>query len=380
MFWIFWGSGILIVYILVGWPLLVAVWSRLFPKPIRKEFTPRTVTVVMAVNNGDKYLADKLETLHALDYPANLLDFVIVSDGSTDLSDSIVESYSKRDPRVQLLRVTRAGKCAALTAGIAQATGEILFMTDVRQALDPACLRLLVACFADPKVGVASGGLVIRSSESKGEQAVGLYWRFEIWIRDRLSDIDSIFGATGAIYAMRRELAVPVPPEILLDDMYLPLAAFFKGYRLVVERQAIAWDVPTNLNEEFVRKVRTLGGNYQLLRHYPQLLGPGNRMWLHYVSYKFGRLVLPYLLIVFAIACLFTPGWIPKVCLLGLLTVCALAGFDAFVPQGNPLKRLSATAKTFVSLLAASALAVRVFFVDPRSLWVVTRPKKEMEL
>ena len=380
IFWVFWGSGVLIAYILVGWPLLVAVWSRLFPNPIRKEFTPRTVTVVMAVNNGEKYLADKLETLCALDYPADLLDFVIISDGSTDTSDSIVESYAKRDPRVNLVRVPQGGKCAALTAGIARATGEILFMTDVRQALDPACLQLLVACFSDPKVGVASGGLRIRGSDSKGEQAVGLYWRFEIWIRDRLSDIDSIFGATGAIYAMRRELAVPLPSEILLDDMYLPLAAFFKGYRLVVERKAIAWDVPTTLDEEFVRKVRTLGGNYQLLSHYPQLLGPGNRMWLHYVSYKFGRLVLPYLLIVFAIACALTPGWLPKVCLLGLAGVCALAGLDPFVPQSFPLKRLSATAKTFVSLMAASALAVRVFFVDPRSLWVVTRPKKEMGL
>ena len=265
MIWVFWISAALIAYILVGWPLLVAAWSRLFPHPINKSFTPRTVTVVMAVNNGEQYLAAKLDSLLSLDYPAGLLDFVIVSDGSTDASDAIVKRYAERDARVQLVSVPRGGKCTAINAGVARATGEILFLTDVRQSLDPACLRYLIACFADPSVGVVSGGLRIRSSESEGEQVVGLYWRFEIWIRDRLSDIDSIFGATGAIYAIRRELAVPLPADVLLDDMYLPLAAFFKGYRLVVERKAIAWDVPTNLDEEFVRKVRTLGGNYQLI-------------------------------------------------------------------------------------------------------------------
>ena len=329
----------------------------------------------MAVHNGARYLAAKFDSLLALQYPPELLDFVIVSDGSTDATDALVERYAAPDPRIQLLRVARGGKCAAINAAVARATGELLFFTDVRQALDPACLHHLVACFHDPRVGVASGGLRIRSSAAEGEQAVGLYWRFEIWIRDRLSDIDSIFGATGAIYAIRRELAVPLPPEILLDDMFLPLAAFFKGYRLVVERQAIAWDVPTNLDEEFVRKVRTLGGNYQLLSYYPQLLGPRNRMWLHYVSYKFGRLVLPYFLIVFVIACVLTPGLVPRLCLLGVIAVGLLAAVDASLPPGFPLKRLSATAKTFVSLMAASALAVRVFFVDPQSLWVVTRPK-----
>lgn len=376
MIFVFWVSAALIAYILVGWPVLVAIWSKLFPHPIRKEFQPRTVTVLMAVNNGEKYLATKFNSFFQLDYPAELLDFVVISDGSTDASEAIVLGIAARDARVRLVTVPRGGKCAALNAGLEHAKGEILFLTDVRQALDPACLRYLIACFADPTVGVASGGLRIRSSESKGEQAVGMYWRFEIWIRDRLSDIDSIFGATGAIYAMRRELAVPLPPEALLDDMFLPLAAFFKGYRLVVERKAIAWDVPTNLDEEFVRKVRTLGGNYQLLGYYPQLLGPGNRMWLHYVSYKVGRLVLPYLLLIFAVVCVFAGGWIPKFSLTGLLAVCLLAGLDQWMPQGFPLKKLSATAKTFVSLMAASALAVRVFFVDPRSLWVVTRPKK----
>ena len=377
MIWLFWMSAAAIVYILAGWPLLLGLLARFFPRPAKKEFSPRTVTAIVAVNNGEKFLGDKLDSLLKLDYPADKLDIIVVSDASTDGTDAMVESYRQRDPRIRLLRVPRGGKCAALNAAIPQATGEILLLTDVRQTLDRNCLRHLVACFADPQVGVVSGQLRILKGDSEGEQTVGLYWRFELWIRDRLSDVDSMFGATGPIYTIRRELAVVVPPEVLLDDMYLPLAAFFKGYRLISESKAVAWDVPTSVDEEFVRKVRTLAGNYQLMGFYPQLLGPGNRMWLHYMSYKVGRLVLPYLLIVFLVACILTPGWIPKACLAGAIGFGLLALLDAWLPQGFPLKRLSTTAKTFVTMMAAAALAVRVFFVDPRSLWVVTRPKKD---
>ncbi|HEY3739713.1 MAG TPA: glycosyltransferase [Bryobacteraceae bacterium] len=373
MIWLFAITAALIAYILVGWPLLLGLWARLFPRPIKKEFVPRTVTAIVAVNNGEKFLGGKLDSLLALDYPADKLDIIVVSDGSTDGTDALVGEYSARDARIQLLRLPRGGKCAALTAAFAKATGEVLLLTDVRQTLDRNCLRRLVACFADPKVGVASGRLRIVKGDSDGEQAVGLYWRFELWIRDRLSAIDSMFGATGPIYSIRRELAVAVPSDVLLDDMYLPLSAFFKGYRLISEWDAVAWDVPTSVDEEFVRKVRTLAGNYQLMKFYPRLLGPGNRMWLHYMSYKVGRLVLPYVLIVFAIACAFTPGWLPKASLAGLGLLLLLAALDGWLP----FKRLTTTAKTFVTMMAAAALAVRVFFVDPRSLWVVTRPKKD---
>src|SRR5205085_1070151 len=105
----------------------------------------------------------------------------------------------------------------------------------------------------------------------------------------------SIPGATGCIYAMRRNLAVPLPSGVLLDDVFLPFAAFFKGFRLILEPAAKAYDSPTSLDTEFRRKVRTQAGVYQLLRYYPQLLGPGNRMWLDFCSHKLGRLALPWL-------------------------------------------------------------------------------------
>ncbi len=107
-------------------------------------------------------------------------------------------------------------------------------------------------------------------------------------------------GATGCIYAMRRELAAPLPEGTLNDDMYLPLEAFFRGYRVILDDSALAFDYPTPLASEFRRKVRTLAGVYQIVGSYPALLGPRNRMWIHFFSHKLARLVMPWAMIVAA--------------------------------------------------------------------------------
>lgn len=370
-------AGATIGYILIGWPLLLGLLSNLWPRAIHKHFEPRTVTIIIPAYNGEAYLARKLDSVVALDYPRNLLQIVVVSDGSTDHTVEVAESYTG----VEVMRLPRGGKCAALNAAIPKATGEILFLTDVRQEIDPQSVRYFVACFADPKVGVVSGELRIRQGSTTGANDVGLYWRFETWIRNRLSDLDSMFGATGPFYCLRRSLAVPVPGDILLDDMYLPLSAFFRGYRCIVEDRAVAWDVPTSVSTEFVRKVRTLAGNYQLLRYYPQLLSPiGNRMWLHYVSYKLGRLLLPWFLILAAISTFFLPSPWMAIALSIQALVYALAFLDPHLPQRNPLKRIASPARTFLTMMLAAIFALKIWFVDPRSLWVVTSAKKGNQL
>ena len=125
------------------------------------------------------------------------------------------------------------------------ARAELVFLTDVRQILDAACLRRLVACMADPAVGIASGNLKILRGETVEEESTGLYWRYENSIRRNLSRVDSMLGATGPVYLLRRRLFVPIPPDCLLDDMFLPLSVHLAGYRLVLEENAIAVDEPT---------------------------------------------------------------------------------------------------------------------------------------
>ncbi|MEK7405621.1 MAG: glycosyltransferase family 2 protein [Acidobacteriota bacterium] len=365
------SAGLLFVlYVLFGYPLLLALIARLRPRAVHKSRQRKTVSVLIAVYNGEQFMAAKLRSVLALDYPRELMEVLVVSDGSTDATDSIVESFAAEG--VRLLRVPRGGKCAALNAGIAACGGEILALTDVRQTLAPDSLQHLVDCFADPAVGVVSGELVIRQGQSEPEAALGLYWRYEFWIRDRLSRIDSIFGATGSYCALRRELAVPIPPEMLLDDMYLPLAAFFRGYRLIVEPRARAFDYPASPKTEFRRKVRTLAGNYQILRAYPALLTPRNRMWFHFLSYKLGRLLLPAMLLLMVVTALLLPPpwrWLAAGCQAAFY---GLAALDLLIPEGAVLKRLSAPARAFVVFMIAAACAVAVFFVPPQRLWKVT--------
>jgi hypothetical protein len=186
-----------------------------------------------------------------------------------------------------------------------------------------------------------------------------------------------MFGATGALYAIRRELVPTMPEEILLDDMFIPIATFFRGYRTVMEPHAIAWDVPTSRTDEFPRKVRTLAGNYQLFRHYPRLLMPfANRMWLHFVSYKVARLALPWLLVAVFVSSFFLPTPWNVVIVAAQVAFLLLVLFDSWTVEGSAPKRLTSPARTFFTMMLAGALAVRILFVDARSLWTVTNLNK----
>jgi cellulose synthase/poly-beta-1,6-N-acetylglucosamine synthase-like glycosyltransferase len=361
-----------LLYVLAGYPLLLALLVRVRGgSPISKNSSPRAVSILLPVRNGERWLRAKLESIVRLDYPRELLEILVISDGSTDQTEAIAQEFAAQG--VRLIAVSRGGKAAALNAGLRRARGEILFFTDVRQLLDPAALRELVACFGDPSVGVASGELFIRDGTTREEADVGLYWKYEKWIRRRLSRLDSVLGATGCIYAMRRELAVAIPEDTLLDDVYLPLAAFFRGYRIILDEDAKAFDVPMSLQTEFRRKVRTLAGVYQVIWQYPKLLGPSNRMWIHFVSHKLGRLLLPFALVALAATSFWLPVFWGKLAL-GLQAVFyALAGIDPWIPDRWLLKNLTSPLRTFVAFMAAALAAVSFFFLSSSRFWSETK-------
>jgi poly-beta-1,6-N-acetyl-D-glucosamine synthase len=248
---VFLGLAAFVIYVLFGYPVLLMLLSRRV-RPVRKAPLRLSVSVLLPVRNGERWIARKLESLIALDYPRELVDIVVLSDGSTDATAQIARSFDK--DRVQVLELPPGGKAVALNAGIQKAQGEILFFTDVRQTFDSDSLDHLMQCFADPEVGAVTGELIILDGDSLEEANVGLYWKYEKWIRKALSRIDSIHGATGCIYAMRRELVCPVPAGTLLDDVFLPLHAFFRGYRVVMDDNARAYDFPTSLDAEFRRR------------------------------------------------------------------------------------------------------------------------------
>ena len=355
------------VYALVGYPLLLNRIARRVDNPVHKDDKMRSVSFVIAVYNGEKFLERKLKAIFAQSYPRELMEILVVSDGSTDRTDEIAQRFANQG--VKFLRVPRGGKAAALNAGVPLVSGEILVLNDVRQTLDPNCLRNVIACFGDPKVGAVSPQTIIVQGETHEETTTSLYWRYEHWIRLRMTRIDSTFGYSGAFAAIRRELWVPLPAGTLLDDVYEPLVAFFKGYRILMEPTATMYDFPTVLHSEFRRKVRLQAGLYQMLKIMPELLSSRNRMRLHFLSAKYGRIVIPYCMIAVALATIGLPPYFRAVVAWGQVVFYGLALLDAIVPDGVVLKKVTAPIRTFVVLMAASLAAVRVYFVSPTSLW-----------
>jgi cellulose synthase/poly-beta-1,6-N-acetylglucosamine synthase-like glycosyltransferase len=306
----FWICAALVVYTYVGYPLLMAVLARLWGRPPRRcpVYRP-SVSIVLAAHNEECSIGRRLEELVGLIDSAGLDGEVVVAcDGSTDATAAVARANFSGLVRVLELP-ERVGKAAALSEACAAAGNEILVFADVRQSWAPDALPLLLENFADPAIGAVSGDLVVESGP--GVMAgVGLYWRFEKWLRGTESQFHSMVGATGAISAVRRELFRPIPQGTLLDDVYWPLQVAMQGYRVVHDRRAHAYDrLPERTGDEFRRKVRTLTGNYQLLRLMPTALLPWrNPVWFQLVSHKLLRLAVPWALLAVLTLSALLPG------------------------------------------------------------------------
>ncbi len=364
---------LLVVWIVVLYPIVVGCLAKWRPgATLQDGDVTCPVDIVVPVRNGDRWIRAKLESIQAQDYPPALIRVLVVSDGSVDATNSTVESISAVDPRICLVKIEASGKAEALNVALRQCDAEIVILTDVRQVLARDCFAELLRPFADSTVGVVSGEL--RVPAEGGDGSVSLYWRVETALRHALARLDSMLGATGPIYAIRRELTRSLPRGTLLDDMYLPLQAFFAGYRLVSAPRAIAWDEAMDLQTEFGRKVRTMAGNYQLLRLEPRLLSPrSNRMWWHYYSYKLGRLVLPHLILLFfALTWLLPAPWgvaLASIQVGGYLFAC----LDPVFPRTSRLRKVSGPARAMSAMLVAAFLAQKIFFVSAEGMWKPTR-------
>ena len=363
------------LYVVAVYPVLLKYWRRAAPAVKKdREFLP-TVSVLLAVYNGEDFIQKKLESLLALRYPAHLLDVVVVSDGSTDGTDGIVAGLTDR--RIRLVKAPHGGKSAAVNAGLIHTLGEIIFFTDVRQTLDPDALSHLVANFADPSVGAVTGAPHFLHSHPVGEQVdMDLYWRYELWTRQRHSQIDSVLVTTGWVYALRRDLAEPIPSDTLTDDAIIPLRVLLRGYRVIFDAEALAFDYADIQGGEFRRKLRTLAGLWQVCVRVPGLFTRANRMRFHFLSNKVTRLVLPWAILGFCAATFALPASrFRLVLLIAELSGLALALLDGFLPRHSLLRRISSPARSFLIVNAASLLSVMVFFVRPETLWRPTRVK-----
>ena len=260
------------------------------------------VSVVVAAHDEAARLPVKIASLDALDWPRERLDVVVVSDGSSDGTVALLEEAARVRPWLRALHYEpAAGKPTALNVGVEAARGDVLVFMDARQRVAPEAVRELVGALALPGVGAASGELLLDVGGAGGAPdaaSVGLYWRYEKWIRARESELFSTTGATGALYAIRREHYVPHRPDVLLDDFDTPVRTLRRGLRTVFVPGARVFDLAeAEASGEFRRKVRTLAGNFQSFARAPWLFDPRrNPVWWQFVSHKVFRLLVPYAL------------------------------------------------------------------------------------
>ena len=378
MKYLFWIAATLVGYSYLGYPAWLWVRSRWSPRPVRRGSALPSVSAVMVVRNEGEVIARKLENLLSLEYPADKLEVVVVSDGSSDRTSAILAEYSEdssEGSRVRtLMKPSSQGKAAGLNNAIEIAKGEILLFTDARQQIEPAALRMLVENFSDPTVGAASGELML-GDPSVGEtgKGMGLYWRIEKKIRELESASGSVVGATGAIYCARRTVldAPPLPESTILDDVLLPMQIVRKGSRVIFDSRARAWDSP-NLGEgrEFSRKVRTLSGNYQLLQLAPWLLSSQNAIRFEFISHKLSRLAVPFALLALLIASIFLSQPFYRAALGAQLAFYALSLAALAGVKIGPLSRIADPARTFVVLNSAAIVAFVNFVTGRKAVWV----------
>lgn len=298
---VFWTAVILLGYTYLGYPLLLWAWAALRTRAPRLAPAPPApnISLLVVAHNEAACIRERIENLLALDYPRDRLEIVLASDGSTDDTVERARGYRHAGVSVAAFAVRR-GKSAVLNELIPKARGDIVVLADARQRFAPEALRALAAPFAVPEVGAVSGELILakRAQGSAVGEGIGFYWDYEKTLRRHESRVDSTIGATGAIYALRRDLFEPIPEETILDDVLIPMRIARRGYRVLFEPGARAYDVvAATADAEFARKVRTLAGNFQLFVREPWLLNPfRNRLWWQTVSHKGCRLLGPFCL------------------------------------------------------------------------------------
>jgi cellulose synthase/poly-beta-1,6-N-acetylglucosamine synthase-like glycosyltransferase len=371
MKWVFWSSVAMLAYTYAGYPAWLWLRGRFRAQPVRASGGTPSVSIVMVVRNEAGVLESKLSNLQSLDYPAELLEIIVVSDGSTDSTNDILSRHPNPCLKTVAVQESR-GKAAGLNDAIALAHGDIVLFTDARQRIERGALRMLAAQFADPDVGCASGELMLGDPDS-GEvvRGMGLYWRIEKSVREMESMAGSVVGATGALYAVRRHLIVTVPAGTILDDVFIPMHVARQGFRVIFVPSAHAWDVADQGAErEFSRKVRTLTGNYQLLQFAPWLLTSVNPLRFEFVSHKLMRLFAPFALVAALIAASALPQPIYRAALILQVAFYGLGLIAMTKLLRGPLARVADAASTFVILNSAAAVAFVKFVTGRRVAWV----------
>lgn len=310
-FWrvLFWLAAGLLAYTYLLYPLLL--WQAHLVVQIHRDWdylrrrrdrrvpplpgnAEPGVSLIIPVHNEVAQLPAKLENLRALDYPRERLEIVFISDGSTDGSEAWLAAHAADCTLLALPRC--GGKAQALNCGVAAARHPLLVLCDAATELAPDAIRKLARHFQDERVGVACGALEFRATPDSAATE-GVYWRYECLLRLMEARLGATLTASGALYALRRACFSPLPAHTLIDDFVLPMAARARGYRVVFDPEARAWDFAASQVEgEFRRRVRLAVGSFRALGALLRAPADLRTRWAFF-SHKVLRWFAPFLML-----------------------------------------------------------------------------------
>lgn len=297
---IFAATTLALLYVYVGYPallLLVAMFRR--HRRAVLGYTP-SISVLIAACNEEASLREKLEQTLQLDYPPDKMEVLVLSDGSQDRTDEIAKEFP--DPRVHLVHIPeRRGKTNAQNEGVKHATGEVLIFSDATTIYHPQALLYLAANYRDPGVGAVSGRYQYFDPRQDSPTGLGTvaFWNHENNIKVLQSRISTLTGCCGCIYSVRKSAYTNLSPDII-SDLVQPLWVIQKGYRVVFEDRALAYEQTTeSIPEEFRMRVRVITRGMHGLLSVPELFKPWKHPWIAFqlFSHKILRWLAPLLLL-----------------------------------------------------------------------------------
>ncbi|MBE0683511.1 MAG: glycosyltransferase family 2 protein [Anaerolineales bacterium] len=295
---LFWICTVGILYTYLGYPVLIFLFARLRSAPPAYEEHFPFVTLLITAYNEEREIKEKILNSLALNYPPKKLQILIVTDGSTDKTRSIVKSFSNQG--IELIHKDgREGKMAAINRAMPLVRGDIVIFSDANNHYLPDTIFHLVAPFRDPRVGGTSGEKTISKGDGSLGESEGAYWKYESFIKKQESRLGSCTGAAGEILAIRKELYIPPPNQIINDDFYIAMQIIRHGFRLVYTPLAKSIErVSPTAQDEIIRRTRINAGRYQAIALASQFLPLDQPllMW-QIISHKFLRPLVPFLMI-----------------------------------------------------------------------------------
>jgi len=308
---LFWASLGGILYTYFGYPILIFLLAKTIQKPETHQTYKPSVTLLIAAYNEEAVIEDKIKNSLTIDYPKDLLQILVVTDGSRDRTPEIAKRYTNYGIE-SLHEPQRRGKMAAINRALPNARGEIVVFSDANNYYQADTILKLIQPFGNPGVGGVTGAKVIGQGDGSLGASEGLYWKYESFIKKQESRAGSCTSAAGEVLAIRKKLYSSPPDHVINDDFFIAMQIVRSGYRLVYVPDAKSIErVSPSAQDEIARRTRINAGRFQAITMARQIL-PFNRPLLVWqiLSHKFLRPIVPFFMIgaaVFNLAAVFFP-------------------------------------------------------------------------